>query len=317
MELDFSFGIIATAIAKLFILMLAGYALYHFKLIGDKFVDTLSLVLVRLLFPSLIISKTITHFSFSEYSYWWFLPMCAIIFCIGGMALGWLVLRFFRGFTSPREFMCSCGFQNCGYLPMNLILFAFAGALGDRLLIYMFLFILGFNILMWSLVPLFLTGKLRSQFKISVLLNAPVVATVFSLLWVAIIGKDKMPLVVMDPLRQLGMSSFPIAMITLGAYLYKYRAYHPDFKIPLIWCLATKLFIFPAIIFLVLNFVPLASDYKFFLLLQAIMPTAVSLVVIGSYTNADNKFFSSAIFYSHLIAIFTIPVWLNLFRLVQ
>lgn len=316
MELQFTFSTIVAAIIKLFILMLVGYTLHRMRLITDKFTDTLSLVLVRVLFPSLIISKTITYFSFKEYAWWWFLPLCAIIFSLGGILIGMFTSGLFKGFTSRKEFMTACGFQNCGYLPMNLILFSFAGLMRDRLLIYMFLFILGFNILMWSLVPLFLTGRLKSGFKMRVFLNPPVVATLFSLVWVAFLGKDSLPPVVMDPLRQLGQASFPIAMLTLGSYLCRYQAYNPEKKGEIAACAGIKLILFPALVLAALIFLPAGNDYKFFLFLQGIMPTAVSLVVIGSYTGADNKFFSSVIFYTHLAAIFTIPLWLAIFRAV-
>ena len=315
MEIQFTFYTIAIAIAKLFVLMLIGYVLYRQRLINDEFTDILSLLLVRVVFPALIISKTITHFSFAEYACWWFLPLAAIVFSLAGMLIGAVIYGFLKGFKSRREFMCSCGFQNCGYLPMNLILFSFAGAIGDRLLVYMFLFILGFNVLMWSLVPLFLSGKLRSGFKVNVLLNPPVVATVFSLLWVAFLGRGSMPPLLMDPLSQLGQAAFPLAMLTLGAYLCRYQAHKPQKKTPLAACAAVKLLLFPILVLPVLVYVPIASDYKFFLFLQSIMPTAVSLVVIGSYAGGDNKFFSSIIFYTHLIAIFSIPLWLAVFRI--
>ena len=45
------------------------------------------------------------------------------------------------------------------------------------------------------------------------------------------------------------------------------------------------------------------------------MPAAVSLVVIGQYVNADNRFLSGIIVYSHLLAIITVPAWLLIFRL--
>jgi len=77
----------------------------------------------------------------------------------------------------------------------------------------------------------------------------------------------------------------------------------------------TRLVIFPIIALGVLIPLQIAMDYKLFLFLEAIMPTAVSLVVIGSYTTADNEFFSSIIFYTHLAAIFTIPLWLAVFRI--
>jgi predicted permease len=314
MEIYLPFHTIAATIGKLFILMFAGYMLHRMKLISGEFVDTLSLLLVRLIFPALIISKTISHFSFSGYAYWWILPLCAMAFSLVGLIIGKFVFKFLKNFHSKKEFMCSCAFQNCGYLPMNLILFSFTGAVADRLLIYMFMFILGFNIFMWSLVPLFLTGKLKEGFKLRVLLNPPVVATVFALLWVAFFGKGTMPALIMDPLKQLGQAAFPIAMLTLGAYLHKNRVFDKESIIPVIAGAGVKLIIFPAIILFLLKWIPLGFDYKFFLFLQAVMPTAVSLVVIGSYTGADNKFFSSIIFYTHLVSILSIPIWLAVFE---
>ncbi|MFQ5952970.1 MAG: AEC family transporter, partial [Candidatus Omnitrophota bacterium] len=286
MELHFTFNTIALAIGKLFVIMLVGYILHRTKFIKDEYVDTLSRILIYLIFPALIITKIIGHFSFTEYAYWWFLPLCAIGFSLAGMVIGWALFGLLKNFDSKKEFICACGFQNCGYLPMNIILFAFAGALADRLLIYMFMFIIGFNILMWSLVPLFLTGKLKEGFKLRVLLNPPVVATIFSLLWVALFGRGSMPALIMDPIGQIGQAAFPVAMLTLGMYLSRYRAYSHENKMPLVTCAAVKLFVFPAIILVLLRWIQLPFDYKFFLFLQAVMPTAVSLVIIGSFTQA-------------------------------
>lgn len=317
MEIQFTVHTITFAIIKLFVLMVGGYLLYQFKIINDEFVDKLSAVLVKLFFPALIISKTISYFSFSDYSDWWLLPCWAAAFSLAGMLIGKAAYAIIKkndnSFSSEKEFVTSCAFQNCGYLPMNLILFSFTGLVQDRLLIYMFLFIVGFNILMWSLIPLYLTGQLKKEFRWYKLLNPPVAATVFSLLWVALLGKGSMPHVIMDPLKQLGQASFPIAMITLGAYLNRYKAHVPQDKVPLLSALVIKLAIFPLIVLIAVKLIPAQPDLKFFLFLQSIMPTAVSLVVIGSYTAADNKFFSSVIFYSHLISIVTIPLWLAAF----
>ncbi len=315
MDIQITFYAIASSIIKLFILMLVGYILCLRKIIDDKFVDTLSLLLVRVVFPALIISKTVTHFSFIEYPLWWVLPLSAILFSAIGALLGMIIYPVLRNFNSQKEFICSSAFQNCGYLPMNLILFAFAGALRDKLLIYTFLFIVGFNFVMWSFVPLFLSGKKSGMPKRDILLNPPVIATVFSLCVVAFAGKGSIPSIIMDPLRQLGQAAFPLAMITLGAYLYRHKAHNPENKAALFAGGAIKLFLFPLIVLTALYFAPLAYDYKFFLFMESIMPTAVSLVVIGSYVKCDNKFFSSSIFYTHLIAIFSIPFWLVIFKI--
>ncbi len=314
MEIQFSFLTISTAVIKLFILISVGYFLYVRKIVDDRGADLLSALLVRLIFPALIISKTVSHFSFTEYSIWWFLPLSAMAFSFAGMFLGGAFFGLVKKIAPKKEFTLSCGFQNCGYLVMNILFFSFSGDLRDRLLVYMFLFVTGFNFLMWSLVPLYLTGGLRKNFKLAVLLNPAVVATLFSLLWVGLAGKGTLPGLLMDPLDQLGQASFPVSMIALGAYLAKYRGHQPENFLPVVLCVIIKMFIFPLIMLALLLAVPLGMDYKFLLFLEAIMPTAVSLVIIGSYVKADNRFLNSSVFYTHVVAVISIPFWLAVFN---
>jgi hypothetical protein len=265
-------------------------------------------------FPALIISKTIDNFNPESFSYWWTLPLAAILFSLSGFFLIAFGFRMFPGIKDKKEFICCGTFQNCGYLPMNIIYFSFTGMLKDRLLVFLFLFIAGFNFLMWSLVPIFFSGGFKNKIKTELLLNPPVLATVFSVLWVLFPGKGAMPSLILDPLRQLGYASFPMAMLTLGAYLCRYSAFNPEFRKPVFSVSFIKLFIYPLAAFVILKFVNIPGDYKFFLFLQSTLPTAVSLVIIGSYTGANNKFIASNIFYSHLIALITIPLWLAAFK---
>jgi malate permease and related proteins len=315
MEIQFTFVTIVAAIIKLFVLVILGYLLYRRKIMDDRFTDMLSLLLIRIIFPALILAKTTTYFSFSAFSYWWLLPLASMFFSVTGVVLGFAVYPLLGGRAPKNEFVASCGFQNCGYLPMNIILFSFSGLIQDRLLIFLFLFITGFNLLMWSLMPVFLSGERKGWPGIKEVFNPPVVVTVLSLVWVWFFGQGSVPAVILDPVGQLGHASFPIAMITLGAYLARYNAHLPAAKLPVIAGVLTKLVIFPSLVLVLLCILPLGQDYKFFLFLQATLPTAVSLVVIGSYARSDNGYLSSIIFYTHIAALVTVPLWLGLFRL--
>lgn len=326
MEIHFTFSGIVFAIIKLLLLAFAGYVLRHRNIIDDKFTDTLSSVLVKLIFPVLIIYKTVSNFSFIDFPLWWVLPLAAVIFSLTGMVLGSLVFSGFLDKKAPldpitgkrktkREFIASCGFQNSGYLPMNIILFAFSGLAGDVLLVYTFLFLTGFNLLIWSFLPLFFERKGRREMNFSSLFNPPVVATIVSLIWVWLFGKGSIPQVIADPMGQLGQASFPIAMLVLGAYLSSHKAHLPERKILVVAGMITKLIIFPALVLAVIAAIPMNTGYRFFLFVEAIMPSAVTLVVVGSYSKADNGYLSSIIFYSHIAAIFTIPLWLGIFRM--
>ena len=315
MDFSFSFLTITVAIIKLFMLILVGYYMYNKKIIDEKFTDTLSQVLVKVLLPALIIAKTTHHFDFDVYRHWWIMPICGIVFSLVGMGIGTFVFKLVREEKPFREFICSTGFQNSGYLPMNLILFSFSQTIADKLLIYMFLFLMGFNLFVWSFVPCFFNGKTRSDFKIKMLFSPPVLATVFSLIWIAVFGKNSLPDIFTDPIRQLGGAAFPVSMIVLGAYLCKYKAFLPDGKRIISFGILCKLIIFPLIVLPVLLFLPIDNFIKFFLFLQSTMPTAVSLVIIGSYTGADNQYLSSIVFYTHLFCIISIPGWLGIYRI--
>ncbi|MBF0493643.1 MAG: AEC family transporter [Candidatus Omnitrophica bacterium] len=281
----------------------------------DKhFVDKLGKLLVVLIFPCLIAHRITSSFSFTELYYWWALPIAAVAFSALGLLLGFLFYGFSKDKEGKREFLCAAAFQNCGYLPMSVIFFMFDGAVRDKFLIMVFLYIIGFDLIMWSFVPIFLSGgtKLKEGFKN--IFSPPVVVTIVSLLWVFFFGKGHVPDIVMDPVAKIGDTAFPLVMIVLGAYLSIYRGHLPEKKTDVFLVLVVRFLAFPALVLLAMKVFPMDAHLRFFLFLQSIMPVAVSLIIIGAYTNARNRFLSSVIFYSHLLGIFLIPLWLEIFK---
>ena len=316
MDIIFTVDTIVWAVVKLLVLMSVGYVLYSTKVITEDFIAGLSRIVVLLVIPCLIASRIINTFDFNGYPNWWYFPVLGILYCICGMGLGFVFDRIFLKSRSPKEFMCAAGVQNCGYLPMNLIYFSFAGALKDRLLIYTFLFMTGFNVLVWSILPQFLKKDENKEYRLAPFFTPPTIGIIFAMLWVLIFGKGSMPRVIMDPAVQIGNMGFPLGMIILGAYLCKYRAFKPAQKLPVVSGVILKLLVFPFLALFVIYFIPLSEDVRFFLFLQAVLPTAVSLVIIGTQVGADNAHFSSVIFYSHIVSIFTIPLWFGVYRMV-
>ncbi|MBF0215505.1 MAG: AEC family transporter [Candidatus Omnitrophica bacterium] len=316
MEIHFTSSTIALAVVKLVILMAAGYILYLRKIINDCFVEDLGQLLVKVVIPCLVASRIIMNFDYAGYSDWWRFPLFGMGYSVFGMLLGFVVSKYLVKNSPVKEFMCSVGIENCGYLPMNLIIFAFSGEFQNRLLIYTFLFMTGFDMLVWSVIPLFLKGDLRGSIKPGIFVTAPMIAIVFSLSWVAVFGKGNFPGLLMDPMSMIGGMGFPMGMIVLGAYLCKHKAIVPQKSTAVIASIFLKLLAFPIIMIILLHVCRVQTDVRFFLFLEAIVPTAVSLVIIGAYTGADNAFFASVIFYSHLFAVFTIPLWLEFYRFI-
>lgn len=310
----YSFYSVAFGISKIFFLLALGYLLYLKKLIKKDAADALSNILIWACVPALIFTKITSAFDPVRFSEWWILPVSSICMSLMGLGLGYLFQRLLRNFHSGREFMSSCAFQNAGYLPMTLAVFVCSGEFCDTILIYIFLFLIGFNITMWSFTPPFLSRNFKKNFKIKTILNPPVVVTIFSILWVFLAGKDNVHSLIYDPLLMLGNSSFPLALIVLGVYLAEYRGFKTRNWAALFSYIMVKLVILPVAVLFIIKDLPLGEALKFFIFLESTMPASVSLVVVGQYVKADNKFLSGLIFYSHLFAIVTIPVWLMVFR---
>jgi len=297
---------------KLFLIMGVGYLIRQIKLINKKGIDIISQVLLWLVLPALIVSKTTSVFDPVRFRMWWALPIAAFIMFFMTMGIASLLVRPFKDFTSRKEFVFSCSFQNVGYIPIALTSFVCQGSFCDTILIYIFLFLIGFNLLFWSFGPIYLSNK-KGKINLKRAINPPFLVTVFSIASVFMLGKGWIPEVIDKPITFVGNAAFPLALIMVGAYLAEYRAYKSNQWAPLRMLILTRLVIVPAIVFAIMMLSPIDTSYKFFLLVESIMPSAVSLIIIGNYTKADNSFFSAAIFYSNLFSAITIPLWLMLF----
>jgi malate permease and related proteins len=304
---------IIIGIIKLLLLIVIGYVAHKKRIINTEAIRSLNKMVLWLCLPALIISRTIESFDPKIMAFWWVLPIVSIAMSALGGFLGYLAQVLFRGDLPRKEFISSCAFQNCGYLPIALVAFICTKEYCNLILIYIFLFITGFNLVFWALMPAYLSKKSNS-IKPKNVLNPPLLAMIFSVGTVFLLGPGWLPEIISSPLDMLGSTTFVIILLALGAYIAEQGEHIPRNPIFLISCIIIKLLILPLTVLGILMLVPIGISYKFFIFLQSMMPVATSLVIVGLYKNADNRFYSLAIFYSHLAAIITVPLWLLIFR---
>jgi malate permease and related proteins len=304
---------IIIGIIKLLLLAAIGYFAYKKHLIDKEAIHSLNKIVLWLCLPALIISRTIATFDLKIMAFWWVLPIVSVAMSALGALFGYIMQYFFKGSLPRKEFISSCAFQNCGYLPMALVVFICSGEYCNLMLVYIFLFITGFNLVFWGLMPAYLS-KENDGIKLKSILNPPLIAMVFSVASIFLFGTGWLPEIISDPLDMLGSTTFVIVLIALGAYLAEQGEYMPRKPVYLTACISIKLILLPLAVLGILMLIPMELSYKFFIFLQSTMPVATSLVIVGLYKNADNRFYSFAIFYSHLIAVITIPLWLLVFR---
>jgi predicted permease len=316
MEEFYSFPVVLVGIAKIFLLIGLGFGLSSVKIVKKNMADILNVILLWVCFPALMIAKITAFFDVAAFTSWWILPLAGIVMSVLGFGIGDLSQRPFKDFTARREFIASCAFENCGYLPMSLVVFITTGELREKLLICIFLFLTGFNVGMWSFAPPYLSNKQEKGALHKAILNPPVICMIAAFMTAVIFGKGCVPAAVMVPLAFLGDTSFPLSLVLVGIALDVHQGYRLKEWAALTVCVLVKLVIFPLGVLAFLAFIPLDATDKFIIFLEATMPVAVTLLVIGHYEGADNAFLSGSIFYSHLVAIITVPALLYLYSFI-
>ncbi len=303
---------IYSAIFKIFLLGFLGAFFVKIRWLNKDALDFLTNFLVKVTVPSLIFSVFIKESQiFKVYNLKVFLSVNILIAGLG-LLLGIISLPFIKNKNIYREYLLLITFQNCGYLPMNLSLFLFSPQLHLKFLSYVFMYLLGFNFLMWSLGSFFMS---RDKFNLKHLFNMPFLSVLFSFLLIKSNLYKFIPKTILEVASILGKITFPLSMIVLGAILFKREKFQlGNLKALSILCL-TKLLILPLIVFFILIFVKIDTFLKLFIFIQSMMPSAVSLSIIAMWQKGAEDFVAEGIFLTTFLSILTIPFWLNIFKI--
>jgi len=308
-----SMRVTVKAALEIFLLAAAGYFLVRKNILKDAGLDTLSRLVVEVTLPVLIFCQLVKEFSFSAYSNWWLFPLISIAITIFALAVGLAFAGFIDKDRQRRmQFLSLVTFQNSGYLPLALIVTLLPAAEAGPMLIYLFLFLLGFNLIMWSVGVYMLTFSAAKKFEMASFFSPPVAATLFSLLFIFLGLNTRTPDFIIRPLRMLGDCTLPLAMLVVGGNLAQIHFGRVDKKAMFLLTLA-KLIILPALgLWLVAAF-RLPGPIGLLILMQLAVPPATSLSVIIRHYKKDDLLISQGIFFGHILGLVTLPLFLSLY----
>jgi len=299
---------------EIFLMGLCGFILVRKKILPQDVSKILSKLVMDLALPLLIFSKMIVHFRFDEFKFWWLLPLVSIIMIFIGLFLG-RVLSFGVNRDFKRDFISLCGYQNSGYLVLALITSMFAKEMADTLFIYVFLFLAGFNFIIWSLGVFYLRHESSEDFNWKNFLTLPFIAVSFSLIIIAFGLSKYIPNVLLTPCAKIGATTVPLGMIAIGAILGEVNfRFSIDIKNSNVIRIALiKLILLPFIVLLILSFINLPSKIKFFIFLESLMPSATSLAIIARRYRQEYLYIVNAVFMTHVLSLVTIPLFIALY----
>jgi len=294
------------------LLAAVGYYLVKKEVLGSACLATLSRLVIEVTLPLLIFAQLINDFSFTLYPTWWIFPLMSIAITFAGLLAGLVFGGFITGQQKKLQFLSLVSFQNSGYLPLALIAALLPKDQTAPMFIYIFLFLLGFNLVMFSAGVYMLTFARDRRFELSSLFNPPVLATLLSLALVFFGLQRFIPEFVLKPLRMTGDCTLPLAMFVVGGSLAQIRLEHVDLKAMLL-LVAGKLVLLPLAGLWFLKLVPLPELIGLLIVMQLAVPSATTLSVITTHYKKEDLLVSQGIFWTHIASIVTIPIFLSLY----
>jgi len=308
-------------LATLKMVLLAGLGVYFYRrgLIEAKTLEFLNVYVVDWAVPCLIFSRILDNRGLifaNPPAVFIFLSL--VLFFLGYL-LAMLGCRKSRC-NQRSEFLLLVSVQNSGYLPMNLAAFLFPPDLREKFLVFIILYLLGYNLLLWSLSGLFFFRKNGERFRYKELFTPALIATIVGLGLVYSGLSGSVPSLVQDPVRLVGDTSFVFSMLVLGCWLAKIPApalgLRANAKV-LGWISFLKLVVLPLMVFLVLFLTREYSLLGFFILMQSAMPSAASLPIVANMHSGNSEFVSQGVLVTHILSMVTLTFWLALYSQVS
>lgn len=300
------------ATLQIFILGAIGFFLVRKNILGETGLDILSRLTVEVTLPLLIFCQLVKDFSFSIYPNWWLYPVLSILITAVGLALAYFFMRPIKGQARKAQFLSLVTFQNSGYLPLVLVAALLPKGKADEMFVFLFLFLLGFNLVMWSFGTFLLTFHDNRKFELGTLFSPPVAAVIAGLAAV-FFGLNKfIPPVVIRPLNMIGECTLPLAMLVVGGALAAARLKDIDFNAVTLVCVL-KLVVMPLaglVIVLTLN---LPGLMGLLIVMEMAVPPATSLSVIARHYKKDDLLISQGVFFGHLFSLITLPLFLSIY----
>jgi len=297
---------------ELFILGAFGFWLVKRKILNAGGLENLSRLVIELCLPVMIFCQLMQDFNFNRFRNWWIFPLLSLGISILGLLVGVMFLPLLKNLEYKKQFLSLVTFQNSGYLPLVLVSAILPKDKLQVMFIYIFLFLLGFNLIMWSVGVYLITFSRSRRFEWESFFSPPVVATILSLFLIYLKLNKYIPNFVYKPLSVLGDSTLPLAMLVVGGSLAELSFKKTNNKAILFLILA-KLIIMPILgLLFIIRFKP-DELLGLLLIIELAVPSATSLSLITRHYQKEDLIISAGIFWTHIISLLTLPLFLSLY----
>lgn len=305
-----------TGILNIFVVMAVAGLLVRRGVITEIMVTALSRATIVVFLPCMIFDKITTNFDPQAMALWWTLPLAAWAMVAVGLTVSAMVFR--RELPEKRSLLAVASMQNSGYLVLP-VGFALYPDRFDEFALYTFLFILGFNPVLWSVGKFLATDDGNRRKGWLGVVNPPLVACVTAIL-TALTGLSRfIPAPAAEAISMVGDGAVPVATVVLGAMLggmpIRLRPHLRDAA----RVLAVKYAVIPVLTIAVLKSAGVGSSNPLLaqlLVLQSAAAPAANLIVQVRAYGGDEQKVGTVMLISYVACIVSLPLWLAVWETV-
>jgi len=314
---------ILVVVIPIYLLMVVGGGLRRAEVLGPQMDAGLTRLVIHVLYPALILDKILrTELLRDPQVVFWAIGVGFTVI-VTGLAVALVVGRLIglRKGTGWRSFTVTAGVQNYGYVAIPLLMVFFPRS-EPSVLGLLFTHSLGVELGVWTLGMFILRGRpMKSPRE---LLSGPIVAVVVGLALVfaridLLIEHSKVVGFVFETLLNLlhwlGLAAFPMGLLLIGAVISDLLGKERYSLRVGVGSLVVRMVVMPAVILALAKFLPIVTEFKQVLLVQAAMPSAVTPIVYARHYGSDPAAAVHVVLTTSVAAIVTIPVVISLGRM--
>lgn len=315
-------------ILKLFSFSVAGYLLFQAGRLREKALGPLLSITINVLMPLYFIHRfplgwhsALMQNNTGSLPGWVWMALffgAYILMLLIQVFLGYIILYRipFLKINNRKELLALTAIHNAGYIPLPIL----TTIVPPNVMVYMFFYIMGFNLVFWSIViPFFDTEKRGIRFIPK--MNMPLIG-LFLGLFLAITDLYKyIPRPVQLFIEGSSELSINLILFLLGGILASIPRSGLIYRSAYGWFVLLKMIVFPGIFVTALYLIPIhgfdpdiAAPIKLAIVLEAAVPPATMLMVACKTYGSEEQveFLGGAIILTYLAALLSIPCFLVL-----
>jgi len=222
---------------------------------------------------------------------------------MAGIGIGLLVGRLMgleRG-TGMRTFALSAGCQNFGFTAAPVVEILW----GSGALALLFVHNIGVETAMWSVGVMMMSGERGISWR--KLVNGPILAVVIGLTLVVLGLDDQVTGPPREAMRMIGVGAFPVAILITGATIIDLATMEkPSWKV-MVGGALVRLMLAPLAILSAAKFLPLATELKQVLVVQAAMPAGLSSILLARMYGGRPAVAVQVVIATTVLSLLTLP----------